>query len=200
MFTGIITDVGELLRVEGKDERVLVLKTGYDVKSITIGSSIACSGVCLTVIEAKNDWFSVLVSSETLGCTNMEEWTKGRPINLERSLKVGDELGGHIVSGHVDGVIQVLNVDQDEESLRTRFYMPDWLREFVAPKGSIAIDGVSLTVNTVRQDNFEVNIIPYTQEVTTLGSLKRGTMVNLEIDVFARYLERALRSRGLIEE
>ena len=190
MFSGIVTDVGRLSRIEGTDQYHLFIETKYEMKHVAIGASIACSGICLTVVEKGKDWFSVLASAETISCTNISDWCAGGLLNLERSLMLGDELGGHLVTGHVDGVISAINVFSDGDSLRARFNLPKWLASFVAAKCSIAIDGVSLTVNDVGEENFEVNIIPHTQSVTTLGDLSVGTRVNVEIDMFARYVER----------
>lgn len=199
MFTGIVTDVGKLVKIDGTEERTLFFETRYDTAGIAIGSSIACSGACLTVLEVGKSWFSVSVSAETLSCTVLGEWGVGTLINLERALQVGDELGGHLVSGHIDGVTSVISVQPEGDSWRVRFHMPDWLRQYVVPKGSITIDGVSLTVNEVRADYFEANVIPHTQKVTTLGTLQPGTPVNIEIDLLARYVERSLRVRDLID-
>ena len=195
MFSGIVTDIGRLNRIEGTDQYRLFVETKYEMKDVAIGASIACSGICLTVIEKGEDWFSVLASAETISCTNASDWYAGSLLNLERSLMLGDELGGHLVTGHVDGVITAIDIFSDGDSLRTRFNLPKWLAPFVASKCSIAIDGVSLTVNEVREENFEVNVIPHTQDVTTLGDLRVGTRVNVEIDMFARYVERSLSLR-----
>jgi riboflavin synthase len=192
MFTGIVTDIGELVGITGIAERELVIKTGYVVASIEVGSSIACSGVCLTVTEIGADWFGVLASKETTGRTTIAGWEVGSLINLERALRVGDELGGHFVTGHVDGTLSTKNFIDSGKSLEVQFGMEPWVRSYVARKGSIAIDGVSLTVNEVRETVFSVNVIPHTQNVTTLGSLVAGKKVNVEIDMLARYLEAAL--------
>ena len=190
MFSGIVSDIGRLSRIEGTDQFHLFIETKYEMKDVAIGASIACSGICLTVVEKGEGWFSVLASAETISCTNVSDWCGGSLLNLERSLMLGDELGGHLVTGHVDGVISAIDIFPDGDSLRMRFNLPQWLAPFVASKCSIAIDGVSLTVNEVREENFEVNIIPHTQRVTTLGDLRSGTRVNVEIDMFARYVER----------
>ena len=189
MFTGIITDIGRITGVEHKGDLRLRIGTAYDTASIDMGASIACSGVCLTVVDKGSDWFAVEVSAETLSRT-AGDWAEGTPLNLERALRVGDELGGHIVSGHVDGVAKLLSVVRDGDSFRLTFEAPAPLHRFIAPKGSIAIEGVSLTVNEVEGDVFGVNIIPHTWEVTTLGRLEPGAKVNLEIDVLARYVAR----------
>ena len=190
MFTGIITDIGTVTARETRGDTRFQIRTAYDTGSIAIGASIACSGVCLTVVQKGGDWFSVDVSAETLSRTTLGDWQPGSPINLERSLKVGDELGGHIVSGHVDAVAQVVDTRPEGDSLRVQFRAPDDLAGFIAEKGSITIDGASLTVNSVQGSIFGVNLIPHTQEVTTLGHLKAGSRVNLEIDTLARYVAR----------
>ena len=194
MFTGIVTDVGQIKSI-GKDAiTTFRIGTSYDVAGIDIGASISCSGACLTVTEKGRDqdgnWFAVQASEETLRCTNLGTWSVGTPVNLERALKVGDELGGHIVSGHVDGVGKVISVTPEGESIRYRFESTPDLARFIASKGSITIEGVSLTVNDVDGREFDVNIIPHTKSVTTLGSKKAGDPVNLEVDVLARYTAR----------
>lgn len=195
MFTGIITDIGRVSFVSHESERRLRIETAYDAQSIADGASIACSGVCLTVVEKGAGWFGVDASAETCDKTTVGSWVVGRSINLERPLRPVDELGGHIVSGHVDGTIGLVETVPDGESLRLYFDLPQWLAPYVAPKGSIAIDGVSLTVNEVEASRFGVNIIPHTQTATTLGKLDTGDKVNVEIDVLARYVER-MRSIG----
>lgn len=190
MFTGIITDIGAVQAVtKGADTR-FDIKTRYDMATVEIGASIACSGACLTVIEKGDGWFAVEASGETLDKTTAGNWQEGTPLNLERALKIGDELGGHIVTGHVDGVGTVLSVTPVGGSLKFDFEAPDALAKFIAAKGSVTVDGVSLTVNTVENNAFSVNIIPHTQTETTLGDLKAGGRVNLEIDVLARYVAR----------
>lgn len=190
MFTGIITDIGTVVARETRGDTHFRIRTSYDTASIDIGASIACSGVCLTVVQKGADWFAVDVSAETLSRSMLGGWKDGSAINLERSLKVGDELGGHIVSGHVDGVGDVVSVKPEGDSLRIDFRAPANLAGFIAEKGSVTIDGVSLTVNGVDAAVFGVNLIPHTQQVTTLGKLKAGDKVNLEIDVLARYVAR----------
>lgn len=191
MFTGIVTDVGLVRAIRDTDrDRRFEITTAYDLATVEIGASISHSGCCLTVVEKGADWFAVEVSGETLGLTHLGDWDVGRRVNLERAAKVGDELGGHIVSGHVDGVGEVLSVTPEGGSRRVRFRAPRPLHRFIAPKGSITVDGVSLTVNEVEDDVFGVNLIPHTWEVTTLGDLAPGTRVNLEIDMLARYLAR----------
>lgn len=195
MFTGIITDLGEVRSTEKRGDLRAVIGTGFDTTSIDIGASIACSGVCLTVVDTGDDWFAVDISGETQSCTTLGGWKKGRRVNLERSLKLGDEMGGHIVSGHVDGVGDVASTEPDGDSLRLRFRLPPELGRYVAAKGSVAVEGVSLTVNEVDRQGFEVNIIPHTQQMTTLGALKPGDRVNIEIDMLARYVARLLEMK-----
>ena len=195
MFTGIITDIGKVRKIEARGDTHMVIETAYDTDTIDIGASICCSGVCLTVVDKDEDWFSVDVSAETLSCTSLSDWREGTRINLERALKVGDELGGHIVTGHVDGVGNVLEVEPEGDSRRIRFSMPAELACYIAGKGSVTVNGTSLTVNEVGKDGqgghyFGVNIIPHTQEKTTLGEIAVGDRVNLEIDVLARYVAR----------
>lgn len=190
MFTGIITDIGTVIARETRGDTHFRIRTSYDTGSIAIGASIACAGVCLTVVQKGADWFAVDVSAETLSRSMLGSWAEGTPINLERSLKVGDELGGHIVSGHVDGVGDVVATKVEGESLRIDFRAPASLAGYIAEKGSITVDGASLTVNGVDGAVFGVNLIPHTQQVTTLGRLKAGDRVNLEIDVLARYVAR----------
>ena len=191
MFTGIVTDVGRLraVRETNRDLRFEV-ETNFDLSTIDMGASISHAGCCLTIVEKGEGWFAVEISGETLGLTTLGSWKEGDPINLERAARVGDELGGHIVSGHVDGVGEVISVDSEGGSHRVRIRVPRPLHRFIAPKGSITVDGVSLTVNEVEDDVFGVNLIPHTWDVTTLGRLKPGSKVNLEIDMLARYLAR----------
>lgn len=195
MFTGIVTDLGRVREVDtigaGKDAR-FVIQTGFDTSTIDIGASIACSGPCLTATEKGDDWFAAEASAETLSCTTMGAWTVGDPVNLERSLTMGQELGGHIVTGHVDAVISVLERREEGGSARFVFELPANLARFVAQKGSVALDGVSLTVNGAGEDRFDVNIIRHTQEVTSFGNLRTGDKVNMEVDVLARYVDRQL--------
>lgn len=194
MFTGIVTDLGEVRRVisgAGRETR-FEIASHYDPATIPVGASIAHSGVCLTIVERRDDWHAVEVSAETLSKTTLGGWREGSKVNLERSLKIGDELGGHIVSGHVDGVARVAAISPDNQSLRFVFETPPDLARFVASKGSVAIDGVSLTVNEVDGRRFGINVIPHTQAVTTFGGLKKGDLVNMEIDMLARYVARLL--------
>ncbi|KAA0681487.1 riboflavin synthase [Roseomonas genomospecies 6] len=190
MFTGIITDVGRVRAVERQGDTRFTVETAFDMETVPIGASIANNGVCLTVVEKGPGWFAVQASAETLSKTTLGGWQEGTRVNLERALKVGDELGGHIVSGHVDGVASVLDVRPDGESKRFTFEAPANLAKYVASKGSVALDGVSLTVNEVDGARFGVNIIPHTQDATTFGALKAGDRVNLEIDMLARYVAR----------
>jgi riboflavin synthase len=196
MFTGIITDVGRIAAAEQKGDLRLRIACGYDMGRVDLGASIACSGVCLTVVDKGPDWFAVDVSAETVSRTAADMWTDGRRLNLERSLRLGDELGGHIVTGHVDGVGEVVAVEPVGDSRRIVIEAPAGLAPYIAGKGSIAVDGVSLTVNAVEGSRFEINIIPHTADQTTLGDLAPGRGVNLEIDILARYLGRMLEARG----
>jgi riboflavin synthase len=194
MFTGIITALGTVRAIspigEGRDMRLVIEAPWPDTASIALGASIACSGCCLTAVELGPDWFAVDASAETLACTTMGTWKVGSRINLERSLKVGDELGGHIVSGHVDGVGHAVSATPENGSTRWQFRVPADLSRFIAEKGSVAINGVSLTVNAVQGDTFGVNIIPHTASVTGFGTLAPGDAVNIEIDMLARYVAR----------
>lgn len=191
MFTGIVTDVGRVRAVRDTNrDRRFEIETAFDLATVDIGASIAHAGCCLTVVEKGEGWFAVEVSGETLDKTTLSGWREGRRVNLERAARVGDELGGHIVSGHVDGVGEVTSVEEEGGSHRVRIRVPRPLHRFIAPKGSITVEGVSLTVNEVEDDVFGVNLIPHTWDVTTLGELKPGARVNLEIDMLARYLAR----------
>jgi riboflavin synthase len=193
MFTGIVTDVGKVRHIEKRGDTHFVIATQYDVSLIDMGASIACSGACMTVVDkgnAKDRWFAITASGESLSKTTMGSWKVGDLINLERPMRVGDELGGHIVTGHVDGVAEVVRVAPEGESVRLTFQAPQPLSRFIASKGSIALDGVSLTVNEVDGARFGVNIIPHTQSVTTFGGIKPGSKVNLEVDLMARYVAR----------
>ena len=204
MFTGIITDIGTIRSVEHRGDLRANIGCAYDPDSIDLGASISCSGVCLTVVDKGRDeaggWFAVDVSGETQNCTAQGQWAQGRKLNLERALKVGDELGGHIVTGHVDGVGKIVAVTPIGDSHQVVVKLPNALAAFVAAKGSIAVDGVSLTVNNVIDDTngtrFGLNIIPHTWDVTTLAGLAVGHFVNLEIDVLARYLKRMEQLRA----
>lgn len=198
MFTGIITDVGRVLELEQQGDLRARIGTAYDVDGIDLGASIACNGVCLTVIalgREPQNWFDVQISAESIGATNVGGWQVGTRLNLERALKVGDELGGHIVSGHVDGVAEVVDMRDEGDSTRVTFRAPDALARFIAPKGSVALDGTSLTVNAVDGRDFGINFIPHTKAETTWGGTKVGDLINLEIDTMARYVAR-LRDYG----
>jgi riboflavin synthase len=196
MFTGIITALGTVREVQpiggGHDHRLIIGTAPAFLADppVALGASIACSGVCLTAVELGGDWFAVEASAETLSKTTLGGWKQGSRVNLERSLRMGDELGGHLVSGHVDGTGEVISAVPENGSVRWRFRMPPGIAPFVAPKGSIAVDGVSLTVNDVDRETFGVNIIPHTATVTTFGTLQPGARVNLEIDMMARYVAR----------
>jgi len=195
MFTGIITDLGHVRAIEKRGDTRIEIETGYDPATIDIGASIACSGPCLTVVGKGPNWFAVEASAETLACTTLGGWQVGHPVNLERAIKVGDELGGHIVSGHVDGVARVASITPEGDSMRFEFEAPGEFKNYVASKGSVALDGVSLTVNGVDGARFGVNIISHTRKVTTFGALKAGDRVNMEVDMIARYVAR-LVGRG----
>ena len=193
MFTGIVTDIGEILELEQRGDLRARIATSWPVAGIDIGASIACEGVCLTVVAkgaTPRNWFDVEISAESVSKTNLGGWKTGKKLNLERALKVGDELGGHIVSGHVDGLGEVVSITPEGGSHRIVVEAPAPLHRFIAPKGSITVDGVSLTVNGVQERRFDLNIIPHTWDATTLGGLKVGDRVNLEIDMLARYLAR----------
>lgn len=201
MFTGIVTDIGEVrgLQVQGGELRRLRIACSYNHNSIAIGASIACSGVCLTVVETGLDdgrsWFTADAAAETLQLTTAGQWHEGTQLNLERSLKVGDELGGHIVSGHVDGIATVVEREDMTDQARFRLAVPPELSRFIAKKGSVALDGVSLTVNEVDGNAFSVLVIPHTLQVTTIGGWRKDSQVNLEIDVMARYAARLMEAR-----
>jgi riboflavin synthase len=190
MFTGIITDMGRIRAIEQRGDMRARIGTGYDTAKIEIGASIACDGVCLTVVGLGPDWFDVDISAETVSKTNLSSWTEGKRVNLERALKVGDELGGHIVSGHVDGQAEVLDLRDEGDSTRVTLRAPEDLARFIAAKGSVALNGTSLTVNEVAGREFGINFIPHTKQVTTWGEVAMGDMVNLEIDTLARYVAR----------
>ncbi len=196
MFTGIVTDIGRVVETKVTGDLRARIATRYDTTRIDIGASIACDGVCLTVVALGPDgWFDVEISGETVSKTNLSTWAPGKRVNLERALKVGDELGGHIVSGHVDGLAEVVAVRPEGGSVRVTFRAPDALAKFIAPKGSVALNGTSLTVNEVDGADFGVNFIPHTQGATTWGEVAVGDRVNLEVDTMARYVAR-LRDYG----
>lgn len=190
MFTGIITDVGEIIELEQRGDLRARVKSAYNTSTIDLGASIASDGVCLTVIALGDDWYDVEISAETVSKTNLASWKVGKRVNLERALKVGDELGGHIVSGHVDGVAEIIKMQDEGDSTRITFRAPEELAKFIAEKGSVTLNGTSLTVNEVDGCEFGINVIPHTQQVTTWGEAKTGDLVNLEIDTLARYVAR----------
>ncbi len=193
MFTGIVTDMGEVIRLEKQGDLRARIATAYPVAGISIGASIACEGCCLTVIATgttPRGWFDVQISAESVARTNIGGWDLGQKVNLERALKVGDELGGHIVSGHIDGVAEIVAMRDEGDSTRFTFRAPEALAGFIAPKGSVALNGTSLTVNEVKGAEFGVNIIPHTKSVTTWGQARTGDKVNIEIDTLARYVAR----------
>ena len=201
MFTGIVTDIGEVRKAEQRGDLRLHISTGYDLSDVALGASIACSGVCLTVVDKGADWFAVDVSGETVSRTAADLWRHGARLNLERSLRVGDELGGHFVTGHVDCLGDVIEIYPEGGSIRVTLSVPRSLAPMIAPKGSIALDGVSLTVNDVREDedettHFSVNIIPHTADCTTLGDMAAGRQLNVEADVLARYIDRMIATRS----
>ena len=192
MFTGIVTDIGKIIELEKRGDLRARVETNYDMSTVAIGASIACDGICLTVIKTGSNWFDVEISAESVEKTHLKfnTWVIGASINLERALRVGDELGGHIVSGHVDGVVEIVDMKDEGDSTRFVFLAPSDLQKFIAPKGSVALNGTSLTVNEVHSSKFGVNVIPHTKEVTTWGSSKIGDFLNLEIDTLARYVAR----------
>ena len=200
MFTGIVTDVGTVRKAEQRGDLRLEIATGYDTASIDLGASIACSGVCLTVVDKGPDWFAVDISAETRSRTAESMWNEGTRLNLERALRLGDELGGHIVTGHVDAVGEIVGLASEGDSSRIDVKVPKELGPMIAPKGSIALDGVSLTVNEVADlgdaTSFTINIIPHTAQETTLGELAVGRHLNVEVDVLARYIDRMLAARA----
>ena len=195
MFTGLITDVGRVRAVTSVGDRRIEIETSFPIAEIELGASIACSGVCLTAIEFGDNWFAVEASEETTSKTTVGDWQAGDALNLERSLQIGDELGGHLVFGHVDGVAKIAERRTDGDSIRFSILAPDDLAPYIASKGSVALSGVSLTVNEVDGNRFGVNIIPHTADATTLGNLSAGDRVNLEIDMLARYVARQLEAR-----
>jgi riboflavin synthase len=201
MFTGIVTDVGTVRKAEQRGDLRLVIATGYDMDTVELGASIACSGVCLTVVDKGSDWFAVDVSGETVSRTAADQWREGAKLNLERSLRLGDELGGHIVTGHVDAVGEVVGLCPEGDSTRIGTSVQRALGPMIAAKGSIALNGVSMTVNDVRDaedgtTHFSVNVIPHTARHTTLGNLTAGQQLNVEVDVLARYIDRMLAVRS----
>ena len=201
MFTGIVTDVGTVRSVEQRGDLRLVIATGYDTATIDLGASIACSGVCLTAVDKGEDWFAVDISAETVSRTAGDHWREGAKLNLERSLRLGDELGGHIVTGHVDAVATVVGTCPEGDSVRLGVSVPRDLGPMIAAKGSVALDGASMTVNEVRDaedgsTHFAVNVIPHTANHTTLGTVMQAQQLNVEVDVLARYIDRMLAVRS----
>ena len=193
MFTGIVTDVGYVMALEHRGDLRARIATDYDIAGIEIGASIASDGVCLTVVDKGTDpqgWYDVDISAETVNLTNIDNWVVGKRVNLERALKVGDELGGHIVSGHVDGLAEIVAMTDEGDSTRVTLSAPTALARFIAPKGSVALNGTSLTVNEVDGEQFGINFIPHTKSVTTWGDAKVGDKINLEVDTMARYVAR----------
>jgi riboflavin synthase len=203
MFTGIVTDIGEVIAVDERAQglRQLTIACGYDVASIALGASIACAGACLTVVGTAErngrGCFMVDAAAETLAVTTIGSWRPGQRLNLERALKIGDELGGHLVTGHVDGLAKLVERCDLTDMARLTFRVPPALARFIAPKGSVALDGVSLTVNHVEGDTFDVLIIPHTLTVTTFGTLRDGDALHLEVDLMARYAARLMETRML---
>lgn len=199
MFTGIITAIGTVQQVETRGDMRAWIGAGYDMTTVEVGASIACDGVCLTVVDKRADRFAVDISAETLSKTNIgrDGWAVGKRLNLERALRVGDELGGHIVSGHVDGVARIVDAAAEGDSLRLVLEAPGALARFITPKGSVALNGTSLTVNEVDGARFGINLIPHTRQVTTWDEAATGDLVNLEIDTMARYVARLVEGRGI---
>ena len=195
MFTGIITDIGELVSVNKRGDWLLRIQTNWETTEIPIGASIACSGICLTVVERNNNYFDVAASMETVSVTTLRNWQIGTKINLERALRMGDELGGHIVSGHVDGIGTITDIKPSKDSHYIRFEIGESLNGLIARKGSVSIDGISLTVNSAKDNSFDVNIIAHTWQETTLGNREVGDTVNVEIDMLARYVARLLETK-----
>ena len=195
MFTGIITDVGKIKLLENMGDLRAVIETEYRTDLLSDGASICCSGVCLTVVDKGQNWFAVDVSKETTDTTTIGGWTVGTSVNLERSLQLSDELGGHIVSGHVDGIVELRSIEKEGASRRISLEVPSNLAKFIASKGSITLDGISLTVNQVNDNSFGVNIIPHTWENTSFKSLRIGSILNIEVDVIARYVARLMNSK-----
>ena len=201
MFTGIITDIGRVVAADQRGDLHVRIATAYDPDTIDLGASIACDGCCLTVVDRGTDdggnWFDVTISAESIGKTTAGDWTPGRRLNLERALRVGDELGGHIVSGHVDGLAEIVAIAEEGESTRVTLRAPAGLARFIAPKGSVALNGTSLTVNEVEGRAFGINFIPHTKQHTTWGDVAVGDRVNLEIDTLARYVARLTETQDL---
>ena len=195
MFTGIVTDLGHVRRLRRGEILEMTIATAFDTAAIPIGASIACSGICLSVVAVEPGAFSAQVSAETLACTTIGQWREGTPVNLERALRLGDEMGGHLVLGHVDGVARIIERRPEAQSVRFAFEAPAGLMPFIAPKGSVALDGVSLTINEVAGFRFGVNIVPHTLARTNFGDARPGQAMNLEVDMIARYVARLLAAR-----
>lgn len=198
MFTGIITDIGTVKSIEKRGDTRIVVESSYNMSSVAIGASIACSGPCLTVVEKGESWFAIEASAETMSRTTVGNWIEGSRINLERALSLGDELGGHIVSGHVDGIAEIVSDDPEGDSIRFVFRVSDDLKPYISEKGSVSLDGVSLTVNSVQDREFGVNIISHTQSETTFGDRKAGDLVNIEVDMLARYVARLAETQEIL--
>ena len=196
MFTGIVTDIGTIQKTEDRGDLRARISCSYDMNGVDIGASIASDGVCLTVVAKGHDWYDVDISAETVSKTNLDSWTTGKRINLERALKLGDELGGHIVSGHVDGLAIIATMQDDGDSTRVTLTAPEDLAKFIAQKGSVTLNGASLTVNDVKGCDFDINFIPHTKTHTTWGEAAVGDRVNLEIDTLARYVARLAEMQG----
>ena len=196
MFTGIVTDIGTIRAIEHRGDLRVRISTGYDTSGIDMGASIACDGVCLTVVGLGSDWFDVDISAESVARTNIAGWAEGRRLNLERALRLGDELGGHIVSGHVDGIAKITEIRDEGDSTRVTLEAPADLSRFIAQKGSVALNGTSLTVNEVEGHRFGINFIPHTKSVTTWGDMAVGYEINLEIDTLARYVARLAEAQA----
>lgn len=197
MFSGIIQEVGKITEMETSGDWVVTIDAPETTQSLAVGASVACNGVCLTIIEIKDTGFVVQLSGETLSKTSLRDWLIGSEVNLERALRLGDELSGHMVLGHVDGLAKVVSRSEELDSIRFVFKVPETFKQYLAPKGSIALDGISLTINDVNDSFFGVNIIPHTQKVTTIGLKQAGDLVNFEVDVIARYVGRMLATRGV---
>lgn len=197
MFTGIVQEIGTIEKIETKGDWVISISASFPLDALKVGTSIACDGICLTVVDKTDKCFIVQLSTETVEKTTARWWRTGTLVNIERSLCVGDEMGGHFVAGHVDGVLKIVSVEEEKDSLRYRFEIPAAFTPYLASKGSIALDGISLTINEVEGPVFGINIIPHTQKETTIGGKKAGDLMNFEIDLISRYVVNALKARGL---
>lgn len=198
MYTGIVQEMGEIITIDKSGDWIVTVKAPKTAKGVQLGASIAFNGICLTAIEMMEDSFKVQLSNETLEKTTASDWAVGTYVNLERSLCMGDELGGHMVSGHVDGIATIVDITPEQDSLRFTYEVPKEFASYIAPKGSITLEGISLTINEVNGTKFGVNIIPHTQEVTTMGKMKVGDQLNFEIDMIARYVGQMLEARGVV--